>query len=591
MPSRFLVLAAVLSGMCSCAGTPTDSPSSARNVILIMTDDQGFGDFGFAGNPVIRTPNFDALAAQSSRLANFYVSPVCAPTRASLLTGRHAQRTRAFDTYIGRAMMDPDEVTVAEILRDTGWSTGIFGKWHLGDCYPMRAMDQGFDEALVHRGGGIGQPSDPPGGERKYTDAVLFHNGEQVETKGYCTDVYFDRAIEWMGDQHRKKRPFFAYIPTNAPHGPFHDVPGELLEYYKSIDLSPARFPQRYGHMLPARHDANRLARVFAMIENIDQNIGKLLAALERMGIADDTLVLFLVDNGPNTRRYVGGFRAMKGSIYEGGVRSPLLARWPRRLPAGAVNDGIAAHYDLLPTILDACGVAVPAGVRLDGHSVLPLLENKRVEGPDRHVFIQAHRGDKPVRYHNCLVRSQRFKLVNPSGFGRELDRVEPDFELYDLQADPYETKNVANVYPEVVAEMLQRYERFFDDIYATRADVGTPPPIYLGAPQAPNVVLTRQDWKRTSRRGGWGGRSMGYWEVQVVRPGPFEVQVRFLRATRPKSVKLTLGTTTVQGTPRGRTHTFKGLRLPTGRGRLQVEVEDDKGRCGAYQVELTYER
>ena len=168
------------------------------NVILIMTDDQGRGDFSCMENPVLKTPHLDKLAEGAAWMTRFYVSPVCAPTRACLMTGRYNYRTRAIDTYIGRAMMEPDEVTVAEVLRDAGYATGIFGKWHLGDCYPMRAMDQGFEETLVHRGGGIGQPGDPPGGESKYTDPVLFHNGEQVQTKGYCTDVYFDSAMKWI---------------------------------------------------------------------------------------------------------------------------------------------------------------------------------------------------------------------------------------------------------------------------------------------------------------------------------------------------------------------------------------------------------
>ncbi|MCG6920480.1 MAG: sulfatase-like hydrolase/transferase, partial [Acidobacteria bacterium] len=177
-------------------------PTSRPDVILIVTDDQGYGDLGVKGNPLVRTPHIDAMAARSAEMTRFYVSPVCAPTRASLMTGRYNYRTRAIDTFVGRAMMEPGEVTLAEILRDSGYRTGIFGKWHLGDAYPMRPIDQGFEEALVHRGGGIGQPSDPPGGEGKYTDAVLFHNGRQVSTEGYCTDVYFDRALDWIGEHH-----------------------------------------------------------------------------------------------------------------------------------------------------------------------------------------------------------------------------------------------------------------------------------------------------------------------------------------------------------------------------------------------------
>jgi arylsulfatase/arylsulfatase A len=208
-----------------------------------MTDDQGYGDLGATGNPIIETPNIDAMAGRSASMENFYVHPVCAPTRACLMTGRYNYRTRVVDTWVGRAMMEPEETTIAEILQQAGYATGIFGKWHLGDNYPMRPMDQGFGESLVHRGGGIGQPADPAGGEGKYTDPILLDNGKLKKFEGYCTDVYFDRAADWMSKCAAQKRNFFAYIPTNAPHGPFHDVPEDLLERYKKTDLSNNRFP------------------------------------------------------------------------------------------------------------------------------------------------------------------------------------------------------------------------------------------------------------------------------------------------------------------------------------------------------------
>ncbi|MEO0476114.1 MAG: sulfatase-like hydrolase/transferase, partial [Planctomycetota bacterium] len=226
------------------------------NIIVIITDDQGYGDFGFTGNPVLDTPHLDAFAKQSTTFDRFYVSPVCTPTRASLMTGRYAQRTGAVDTYKGRAIMRAEEVTLAEVLRDGGYATGIFGKWHLGDCYPFRAMDQGFEQSLIHRGGGLGQPSEPIDNNRRYTDPILFRNGEQVQTKGYCTDVYFDAALEFIGKQSKADEPFFAYIATNAPHGPYHDVPEKLYEKYKAKDLSPI--------LLGNEKTVDTVARVFA---------------------------------------------------------------------------------------------------------------------------------------------------------------------------------------------------------------------------------------------------------------------------------------------------------------------------------------
>jgi len=567
----------------ACQSLPA-SRRTAPNVILIVTDDQGWGDFGFQGNPAILTPHLDALAAQSAQLTNYYVSPVCAPTRSSLMTGRSSQRTRAFDTYIGRAMMEPEEVTVAEVLRDAGWATGIFGKWHLGDCYPMRAMDQGFEEALVHRGGGIGQPSDPEGGERKYTDAVLFRNGEREETEGYCTDVYFDEALEWIDASTSAGRPFFAYIATNAPHTPLHDLPGgELHPAYAGAELMPDAVRAARGHALPEKYDADVLARIFSMITNIDDNVGKLMARLEALGALENTLVLFMVDNGPNTRRYVGGMRGMKGQVYEGGVRSPLLAHWPARLAPATRSDRVAAHIDVMPTILAACDV--PAPDNMDGRSVLPLLLGSDEPWLERAVTIQAHRGDEGLRYHNFFTRTQDWKLVNASGFGRELESVEPEFELYDMKNDPLETQNVAAQNPEVLRGLVDVYDSWFDDVSSTRPDNYAPPRIHIGAPEERRTVLTRQDWRRIDSAG-WGWQ--GAWQVDVKQRGPFDVRVRFPAkpevATR---VTLNVGSAswTLQPATADRFCTFERCIFPVGEVALRVDLEGDPKVQGALQV------
>jgi arylsulfatase A-like enzyme len=263
-----LLLAAILGTGCqqtNPAASPVTSQGARPNIILIMTDDQGYGDLGVTGNPLINTPHIDALASRSAYLSDFYVSPVCAPTRASLMTGRYNYRTRVVDTFKGRAMMDPQEITLAETLRQAGYKTGIFGKWHLGDCYPVRPQDQGFDEALVHRGGGLAQPSEPIANQRRYTDSILLHNGEEVTTQGYCTDVYFEAAMKFIDQAQDQGSPFFVYIPPNAPHDPFHDVPEELYQKYKQMDLSPV-----LGERV---QDTDKVARTFAMIENIDQNV------------------------------------------------------------------------------------------------------------------------------------------------------------------------------------------------------------------------------------------------------------------------------------------------------------------------------
>ncbi|MFW6164407.1 MAG: arylsulfatase, partial [Planctomycetota bacterium] len=309
------------------------------NVVLVMTDDQGIGDMSCHGNEKLDTPNIDRLAREGVEFTQFLVCPVCAPTRACLMTGRYNYRTGVTDTYLGRAMMHADEVTVAEMLGQGGYRTAIYGKWHLGDNYPLRPEDQGFHEAIVHNGGGIGQPSDPPGSG--YFDPVLRHNGEWKKYEGYCTDVYFDQALEFI--QANRDRPFFVYLPTNAPHGPFI-VADDLWKPFKAKGL-----------------DA-RTAKVYGMVKNIDENIGRLLAKLEELELAENTIVIFLCDNGPNGRRYTMGLRGHKGSVYEGGIRTAFFVRWPSVTAkrAGAKDHHLAAHIDLAPTLLDACGVAKP---------------------------------------------------------------------------------------------------------------------------------------------------------------------------------------------------------------------------------------
>ena len=372
-------------------------------------------------------------------MTTFYVSPVCSPTRACLMTGRYNYRTRCIDTWLGRSMMDPGETTVAEVLAQAGYATGIFGKWHLGDCYPMRPIDQGFEEALVLRGGGLAQPSEPRENHRRYTNPILVHNGQLKQTQGYCTDVYFEAAMNFIDKAQRDNRNFFVYLPTNAPHGPFHDVPEDLRQHYmtKQDQLAKLIVGPRQKNRIAGEVDT--LARIAAMITNIDQNVGTLFKHLDQLNLTQNTLVIFLVDNGPNTRRYVGKRRGMKTEVNDGGVRAPLWVHWPARLKAGYARPELAAHIDLMPTILDACHVASPTGVKLDGRSILPLLEGKDVEWPNRTLVLQSHRGDVPVHYNNFMIRDSQWKMVNASGFGREKLPGQPEFELYDIVHDPTE--------------------------------------------------------------------------------------------------------------------------------------------------------
>lgn len=574
----------------SCATSNTAAGTRRPNVIVIMTDDQGMGDLGCLGNPVLQTPNIDRLAEQSARLTHFYVSPVCTPTRASLLTGRYAYRTRAIDTFVGRAMMEPDEVTLAEILKGAGYRTGIFGKWHLGDCYPMRPHDQGFDEALVHRGGGLGQPSEPRENNSRYTDAILFHNGEQVQSKGYCTDVFFDAAIEFV--RKRPKDPFFVFVPTNAPHGPLHDVPRQSYEKYRDVDLSAAMADGR------ARHDPT--ARVFAMIDNIDHNVGRLLGAIDALGLTEDTIVIYLHDNGPaqaggagnrladsgpTQGRKNGGLRGRKGDVYEGGIRSPLFVRWPRHLLPAQIDAQAGAHIDVLPTVLDLAGVALPEDVKLDGCSLRPLLQETPVPWPERLLITQAHRGDRPVRGHHVAVRGARYKLVHATGFGREEPKDDEPWQLFDLDEDPAEQHDVALQLPQLVDEMRAAYDRWFDDVSTTRDDNYDPPRIVIGTDNETVTTLTHQDWRATFGDG-WGKR--GHWLVHFARKHVYNIEILLLQPIDSASARLTVGNVRhelkLQGANRA---TFSSVEIPEGDASLEVLIDHSGGLEAPYQVVL----
>ena len=569
----FCIAGAVLSHSVEAADTVRP------NIVVIMPDDQGYGDHGVTGNSVIRTPNIDALAGESASMSDFYVCPVCSPTRASLMTGRYHYRTRVVDTFKGRSMMEPEEVTVAEVLQDAGYATGIFGKWHLGDNYPLRPDDQGFDESYIHRGGGLAQPSEPIENNRRYTNPILFENGKRIETEGYCTDLYFDAAIRFIDRSKQQGKPFFVYLPTNAPHGPYHDVPEELYEYYKNVDLKSI--------MVGEKGNVDQLARIAAMIENVDQNIGKLDQYLKTQGLFDNTMVIFLVDNGPNSMRFAGPFRGMKATVHEGGIRSPFFVRWPERLRAGTVSDRIAAHIDLLPTIADAVGVKIPARAKVDGRSLLPLLEGKNPDWPDRHLVLQVHRGNEPVRYHHMAVRNQRWKLVHPSGFGKEEMPEGIPFELYDMASDQGEKVNLAESKPQKLAAMLRAYDSWFDDVSTTRTDNYAPPRMVIGSDNQLVSVLTLQDW-RVSDSEGWG--VSGLWLINVERPATFDVELVYSQPVGPMDLSLSIGTVTRKAKlSAGQTRLLiSGVALPQGDADVQVRSSIEGRKGDPYHVILS---
>ncbi len=421
---------------------------SRPNIILVMTDDQGYGDLGIRGNPHLKTPNLDQFAREGIQLDRFYCSPVCAPTRASLMTGRYYYRSGVIHTSRGGAKMHGDEVTVAERLEKAGYATGIFGKWHLGDTYPMRPQDQGFDETLWHKSGGIGQTPDRP---ESYFNPQLWRNGDKIKSSGYCTDVFFDAAIEFI--EQPRDEPFFVYLPTNAPHTPL-EIAEKYAERYRKLGLN------------------DTTARVYGMVANIDENFGRLLGVLDRSGLRENTLVLFFGDNGPQQARFNGGLRGRKSWTYEGGIRVGAFMQWPARWPTAKKIDSIAAHIDIAPTLLAAAGVAVPATPKFDGVNLMPLLDGDASDWPERTLFFQCHRGLTPKPFQNTAVVTDRYKLVGyPGTFGREdLDvSGQPICELYDIPADPGESNDLAAGMPDRLAHLQAAYEKWFSDVRSPR--------------------------------------------------------------------------------------------------------------------------
>jgi arylsulfatase A-like enzyme len=519
------------------------------NVVLIITDDQGYGDLSLHGNPHLKTPQIDRIATEGVRFTQFQVSPVCSPTRASLMTGRYNYRTGVVDTYLGRSMMYPDEVTLAEVLARAGYRTGLFGKWHLGDNYPMRPIDQGFQVALCHKGGGIGQPSDPPGNH--YFDPVLQDNGKPVRVKGYSTDIFFERALGFI--ESSRAQPFFAYIATNAPHTPL-EVSEELAAPYRARGLDETT------------------AKIYGMVKNIDDNTGRLLDHLARLGLEQNTIVIFLTDNGPQQQRFNAGMRGLKGSVYQGGIRVPFFLRWPAVVAPGKQVETIAAHIDVFPTLLEACGIALPTGLRIDGRSLLPLIRGRQPVWPERTLFTQWHRGDQPEPFRNCAVRTSRYKLVDGK-------------QLYDLAADPAEQHDLAASNPKLVASLRAAYEKWFADISSTRGYA--PPRIYIGTPHENPVILTRQDWR--GPKASWEETGLGYWEVDVRTGGPYEIVLRLFPAPAAGKARFRLNNADLeQPIAAGATECrFSPVGLQAGPGRAEPVLEYGGRQVGVQYLEI----
>jgi arylsulfatase len=457
-----VAMAAFLALLLAPDSTMAQKLAGARpNIILIITDDQGYGDLSCHGNPILKTPNIDKLYERSRRFTDFHVSPTCAPTRASLMTGRHEFKSGITHTINERERLNPSAYTVAQLLKSAGYTTGIFGKWHLGDEAGYRPNRRGFDESFIHGAGGIGQTYPGSCGDapnNKYFDPVILHNNRFEKTKGYCTDVFFSQAMQWIDSRRKEKTPFYVHISPNAPHGPL---------------ICPEDYEKRYtGKVKP------NVAKFFGMIENIDDNVGKLVGKLREWNLEENTVVIFMTDNGGTAGVPVfnAGMRGSKGTPYQGGTRVPFFFSWPARLQGGADMPQLSAHVDIFPTIAELVGAKIPETLQLDGRSLIPLLENPKADWADRylvtHVGRWAKGQAKQSQYANCSIRNRRFRMVS-------IGKVGENWELFDILNDPGEKRDVRSEHPSVAAELKAIYDRWWHDVQPALVNEDVPIPKY----------------------------------------------------------------------------------------------------------------
>ena len=557
------------------------------NVVIVITDDQGYGDLSCHGNPVLKTPAIDRLYSHSVRLTNYHVAPTCSPTRAAFLTGHWTNRTGVWHTIMGRSMIRENEVTMGQIFQDAGYATGMFGKWHLGDNYPYRPEDRGFAEVMRNGGGGVGQTPDL--WDNAYFDGSYFHNSEPTPVKGFCTDVWFDYAKRFIRTQKAAGKPFLAYIATNAPHGPMHS-PVEDSEPYTDQNVGVANF--------------------FGMIANIDRNVGQMREFLQDEDLEKNTIFVFTTDNGSSAgdRIFNAGMRGKKGSEYDGGHRVPFFIHWPN----GGLDKPhdvatLTAHVDVLPTLLDLCGLKSPANLKFDGTSIRSLLDQSADAWSDRILVTDSQRVKDPIKWRKSSVMSQRWRLINGK-------------ELYDMDTDPGQKKDVASGNPRVVERLTKFYDEWWAELEPTfAADC----PIYLGHPKENPARLTSHDWitsgstpwNQSMVRAGQSGENVtGFWYVTVWKEGTYEIALRrwpresgkAIRAqlppgadvpgVKPYRARVGVGISAVTATvkiadimerqdvpPDAQEVVFR-VKLPKGKSRLAARFIDEAGKeFGAY--------
>ena len=563
-----------LLGLATSAQEDTQKP----NVIIILTDDQGYGDIASHGHPHVITPNMDRLRELSVRLENFHVDPTCAPSRASLMTGRYSARAGVWHTVNGRNLLREDETTLAQVFREAGYRTGIFGKWHLGDSYPYAARFRGFDEAIVHGAGGVGQTPDYWGND--YFEDHYNDNGVWRRFQGYCTDVWFSEALRFIGES--KEQPFFLYLPTNAAHQTRPHVPERYKDIYKDINTS------------------DRLKIFWGMITNIDDNLGVMMDRLEHWGLLDNTILIFIGDNGtcmgpniwPENERadwsdlYNNGMRGGKGSHYDGGHRVFGYVYYPAAgIEGGRDINQITAHIDLMPTLMELCDIPKPAHVKFDGTSLVPLLTGTYKEWPDRTLFVHNQRVVDPIKWKETSVMTDRWRLIDKT-------------QLYDIKRDTGQQNNIIENHPDVAEKLSLEYDLWWDDI-GRRFHETTP--LYIGAEQQNPVQLNAHDWIMDELPP-WNQphimerpKSNGPWRVRVADAGRYT----FTLMERPEVAGFPISATTARLYIENMVDETKPVMIGATAVKFEVEliagdteiitwlIDDDGTSRGAYFVEV----
>ncbi len=528
---KHIGLGTVAATMTGCAGEQNrsrESPAARRpNVIFVLTDDQGYGDLSCHGNPVLRTPNIDRLYGQSLRLTDFHAAPMCTPTRGQLMSGLDALRNRARHVCGGLTMLRTDVPTMADIFAAGGYRTGLFGKWHLGDSYPYLPQYRGFQEVVHHKSWGITSAADRWGND--YFDDTYYHNGKLQKYEDYCNDVWFREAMKWIKTCAARNEPFFCYLPTNVPHAPLL-VPPQYAEPYKKRGV-PANF--------------------FGMIANVDENMGRLMAMLDETGLADNTILIFMTDNGgtAGVKTFNAGMRDGKTSLYDGGHRVPCFIRWPagKLREAGDINE-LTTCQDLLPTLIDLCGLKTPAGTRFDGTSLAGLLRGSQTPLRDRMIVVQYH---IEIPKWNATVMWKKWRLVKGE-------------DLYDIASDPAQKVNIADQHPEVVRAMREHYERWWAEVEPIAKE---PCRVHIGSDKENPVALTCADWHMVyaDNFGHLQQNINSYWNLLVERDGNY----RFTLTRWPPEADATLDAALTG--PRG-----EGKALPIAKARLKINESDE---------------